>query len=333
MVTDSTSSPTASACSGTPTNPNTPLPDHGAEQSPERGGTSLSCPQPGQDESVSVSSRDASDGKSSTSSDASRRRLHDIQPTWPRKVETKTPALALWQSTRRLEGMFFEINWTPHNTSGSAFFKLRMGMRLEGGPSARRDGQVSVFVFIYPERVDQLSFNVEPDDRPFGANTMALAFNMNRAPALVLPSTYDHVGQGDEEKIKSLRELTAQLSFTVYTSLPRRTLPLTWLRQLCTAITDHKLSSILACSSLVRLYRGRGAQLLEGDDLSEPVPEPPAYKDVGPRPPHLSESQSPLSVPILTEPPGHMLMSLQPKARNAVAGARPNPRLGLSPAR
>ncbi|KAH8743144.1 hypothetical protein F5883DRAFT_49270 [Diaporthe sp. PMI_573] len=84
--------------------------------------------------------------------------------------------------------------------------------------------------------------------------------------------------------MNSLRELTTQLSFTVYTSLPRRTLPVSLLRQLCTAVSDHKLSSILACAKLSRLYGGHGAQLLEGDELSEPAPNPPAYDDVGPRP-------------------------------------------------
>ncbi|KAH8745113.1 hypothetical protein F5883DRAFT_268787 [Diaporthe sp. PMI_573] len=290
MANDSASSPTASACSGTPTNPNTPRSEHDAEQAPEKGQTSPSGPQPGQDESVSASSRGVSASKSSTSSAGSHQRRHDIQPIWPRKVETKTPALVLWQS-HRLESMFLDMNWTPHDTSGSAFFKLRMGLRFEGGPSARRDGQVNVFVFIHPERVSQLSFNAEPNEKPFGTNTVALTFNMNRAPALVLPSTYDHVAQGGEQAMKSLRELATQLSFTVYTSLPRKMLPLSSLRQLCTAVTDHRLSSILACASLLRLYRGQGAQLLEGDDLSEPVPDPPAYDDVGPCPPHLSESQ------------------------------------------
>ena len=47
------------------------------------------------------------------------------------------------------------------------------------------------------------------------------------------------------------------------------------------AVTDHKVSSILACANLTRLYGGHGAQLLERDELSEPALNPPAYDDVG----------------------------------------------------
>ncbi|KAI3401213.1 hypothetical protein diail_11919 [Diaporthe ilicicola] len=284
-------SPTASTNSGTTTNPNTPRPEHDQEHPADVGQADVSSPQPVQDESSSGEDGEIVEGNSS-SSDASRQRAHDIQPTWPRKVETKTPALAFWHPSHRLDNIFLDMNWAPRDTSGSVFFKLRTSLRFEGGPSVRRDGHTSVYIFIHPERVRHLSFNTQPDRKPFGPNTVALDFGMSRAPALVLPSAYDYLGPEAEEVMKSLRELATQLSFTIYTSLPRRTLPISWLQQLCTAVTDQKLSPILACANLRRLYRGQGAQLLEGDNLSEPFPDPPAYEDVGPRPPHAAQGET-----------------------------------------
>lgn len=295
MVDYSAPSPIASTDSGTTTNPNTPRPEHNEEHPAEPGQADVSSPQADQDESLSAEDGEVLEAKSSTSSDASRQRAHDIQPTWPRKVETKTPALAFWQSARRLDNIFLDLNWAPRGTSGSVFFKLRTGLRFEGGPSIRRDGHTSVYIFIHPERIRQLSFHTQPEEKPYGSNTVALEFSMSRAPALVVPSAYDNLDPGAEEVMKSLRELATQLSFTIYTSLPRRTLPVSWLQQLCTAVTDQKMSPILACANLRRLYRGQGAQLLEGDDLSKLFHKPPAYEDVGPRPPHAvqGESESP----------------------------------------
>lgn len=299
MVDHSARSPTASTCSGTTTNPNTPRPnhdyEHNQEHTSEGGRPDSNSPQPGRDKSNSFGDAETSDKESPPSSAASRQRAHDIQPTWPQKV-TKTSALALWQSNHHLDNITLQLNWTPHNTSGSAFFRIQAGLQFEGGPSAQRDGRVSVFIFIHPERISELIFDEHPAAKPFGPNTVALTFQMNRAPALVLPRTFKCVSPSAEATMTSLQELTTQLSFTVYTSLPRRTLPISRLRQLCTAITDHKLSSTLACADLPRLYGGYGAQLLEGDELSEPALDPPPY-DVGSSP-HLSKSQSHAIVPI-----------------------------------
>ncbi|KAM3086317.1 hypothetical protein ACMFMG_000453 [Clarireedia jacksonii] len=245
---------------------------------PDEGGTAL-----GEDS-------DTVDTRSSASSDGSRHRAHNIQPTWPSKVAIKTPALASWQATR-LDNIFLHINWAPRGTSGSAFFKLRTPLRFEGGPSTGRDGLSNVFIFIHPERIRQLSFNIKPDEKPFGPNTVTFEFSMNRAPALVLPRTYDSISPEVEEVMKSLRKLATQLTFTIYVSVSRRTLPASWIQQLCTAVTDHKLSPILACANLSTLYLARGAQLLEGDDLPERFSTPPTYDDVGPCPPDAVQSE------------------------------------------
>ncbi|POS80446.1 hypothetical protein DHEL01_v201145 [Diaporthe helianthi] len=292
MADPSAHSPTPSTCSGTTTVPNTPRPKHDSDHDHEHGSnggrSNPSSPQSGRDKSVSrqdstdpFGDEDAVDAESSTSSAASRRRLHNIQPTCFQKVETLTPALATWQSTHRLDNISLHLNWAPHDTSGSAFFKIQTALQFEDGLTARRDGRVSVFIFIYPERIDHLAFDLEPVEKPLGPDTVALAFEMNRAPALVVPHTYKCVGTSAEATMNSLRELATQLSFTVYTSLPRRKLSESRLRQLCTAVTDQKLSSIQACANTLRLYGGQGAQLLEGDELSKPTLNPPAYDDVG----------------------------------------------------
>lgn len=238
---------------------------------------------------------------SSSSSGASRRRMADIQPTWPRKVDqTKTKALVCWQPDHRLESMFLDIHWAPRGKAGGAFFKLHTGLRFEGAPSSRRDGRVSAYIFIYPERIRQLSFDAQPQEKPFGANTIALSFEMHMPSALVLPKTYSGIGREAEEVDRSLRELARQTYFTVYAALPRRNLPEAWVQQLCAAITGQRLSTIAACANAANFYQGQGAQLLEGDNIPELGPsrnnglvqsKPPAYEDTGPSPPPAASSQ------------------------------------------
>lgn len=329
MTDSSAPSPTASNASGTTTNPNTPRPEHEHEDPLEGDQAQGNSPRPAQGESIA---RDEADDISSLSpsSDASRQRTHDIQPTWPRKLDqTKTRALACWQSSCNLEDIFLDIHWTRRGNTGSAFFKLHTSLCLEGAPSSRRDGRVSAYVFIYPERVRRLSLDAQPQTMHFGADTVALTFDMSKPSALVLPKTYSRVKPEAEETMKSLRALARQLSFTVYAALPRRKFPVAWMQQLCSAATYQRLSTIASCANLVNLYQGRGAQMLEGNDLLEPDADgnsdiahsnPPAYEDSGPRPPSTLPSQC--TVLSYSNLPARMLMSFQPKARNVAAAAR-----------
>lgn len=300
MAHHSAPSPAASTASGTTTIPNTPRSDHEPSGLLGEAQAHASSPRLGDDESYTGNQTHDLD-TSSSSSGASRRRMADIQPTWPRKVDqTKTKALVCWQPDRRLENIFLDIHWAPRGKTGGAFFKLHTGLRFEGAPSSRRDGRVSAYIFIYPERIRQLSFDAQPQEKPFGANTTALSFEMHMPSALVLPKTYSGVGHEAEEVDRSLRELARQTSFTVYAALPRRKLPGAWVQQLCAAVTGQRLSTIAACANIANFYQGQGAQLLEGDSIPEPSPsrdkslvqsKPPAYEDAGPSPPPAASTK------------------------------------------
>lgn len=299
MANYSAPSPIASTTSGTTTNPNTPRAELENQEAPEEGQVDATklrldkdAASPGGNEKV------IEPYSSPSSSDTSRRRAYDIQPTWPRKVDqTKTRALVCWQPANRLDNVFLDIHWAPRGNAGGAFFKLHTGLHLEGAPSARRDGRVSAYIFIYPERIRQLTFDAQPQELPFGSNTIALTFDMNKSSALVLPKTYRGFGRGAEDAMSALRGIAGQLNFTVYAALARRTFSVTWMRQLCTSITDQRLSTIAACANLVNFYQGRGAQVLEGDSSPEHedgdnvYPNPPAYEDAGPSPPLAPLSQ------------------------------------------
>lgn len=292
-------SPTASTASETSTNPNTPRPEHQHQHSMEADQADTNNPRPDQNE---LSPGDGQAIRSdSSSSDVLGEQLYDIQPTWPRCVDqTKIPALAYWQPTRHVE-VFLDIHWAPRGDTGSAFFKLHTHLQLEGALSTRRDGRVTAYVFIHPERIRQLSLNAQPHDPLLGPNTVTLTFALTRPPALVLPKNYNGFGRETQGVMESLRGLAKQLSFTVYAVLPSRTLSVALMQQLCTAVTGQTLSTIATRANLASLYQGHGAQLLEGDGLPEPDSDvnddtaplnPPTYEDVGPSPPVVLPSES-----------------------------------------
>lgn len=292
MANYSAPSPTASAASGTTTNPNTPCAEHQDQEVSEAAQADVASLRPDSNNVSPSANEKAIEIFSSSSSDTSRGPVCDIQPTWPRKVDqTKTRALACWQPANRLENVFLDIHWAPRGNTGGALFKLHTGLHLEGAPSARRDGRVSAYIFIYPERIRRLSLDEHPQEAPFGTNTIALTFDMSTPSALVLPKTYHGLGRGAEDAMNSLRGIAGQLSLTVYAALPRRLFPVTWMRQLCASITAQRMSTIAACANLVNFHQGRGAQVLEGaklrkhEDGDKVSSRPPAYEDAGPSPP------------------------------------------------
>lgn len=318
----------ASNHSGTTTNPNTPRAEHEREESPVADTANPNISERHEDEAASVSEANRA-GSTSPSTDASRRRLYDIQPTWPRKVDqTKIRARVCWQPASSLEQVFLDIHWNPRGNAGSAFFKLHTNLRLEGVQSSRRDGRVSVYVFIYPERIRELFLDADPQLSPFGTNTIALNFSMKMPSAILLPKAYAGVSLEAEEAMGSLVKLSKQMSFTVYASLPRRKIPVAWMQQLCDAVTGQRLSTIASCANVVNFYQGCGGQLLEGNSLSQPVAgascdsaqaEPPAYDHDGPVPRSANSSQC--SVLLLSEIRARMLIDVQQTTRNVAAAA------------
>jgi hypothetical protein len=282
-------SPEASTASATSTNPNTPRSSelHEGTSQADQENVDTGC------QAVAIDAAPSSPSLPSlpSSPESPRTKAHDIQPTWPSKIDrTKIRAEACWLN-QTIDNVLLDIHWAGQHDR--AFLKLHTTLHLEGAPGASRHGLVNAYIFIYPERIRQLSFTSEPQYSPFGPPTIALTFDLSRPPALILPKTYTSFGPGAEETMQSLRSLIQQTYFTVFASLPSRMLSSSWLQQFCQDITEHKLSTIAALANLKSLYQGHGAQVVEGDGPLEAVcdqgnaaalavPELPAYEEANP---------------------------------------------------
>jgi hypothetical protein len=293
-------SPEASTASATSTNPNTPRSSelHEGTSQADQENVDTGC------QAVAIDAAPSSPSLPSlpSSPESPRTKAHDIQPTWPSKIDrTKIRAEACWLN-QTIDNVLLDIHWAGQHDR--AFLKLHTTLHLEGAPGASRHGLVNAYIFIYPERIRQLSFTSEPQYSPFGPPTIALTFDLSRPPALILPKTYTSFGPGAEETMQSLRSLIQQTYFTVFASLPSRMLSSSWLQQFCQDITEHKLSTIAALANLKSLYQGHGAQVVEGDGPLEAVcdqgnaaalavPELPAYEEANPSfPPSPSSKYS-----------------------------------------
>ncbi|KAM0253065.1 hypothetical protein ACHAQJ_007441 [Trichoderma viride] len=293
-MSDRLSSPAASIEAGTATNPNTPRSGDGD--------ASVGDLRP-DDQNIISNGQAANDVTSdcSSQSDLSSRQAHDIQPTWPSRIDrAKIPACACWHLDQKIRdislddsGSFdhnindisLDIHWAPKDNR--AFFKLHTRLHLKGAPGSSRRGS-NVYIFIYPERIHQLSFNAEPLYSPLPRPAVKFTFKFNRPPALILPKSTG-LEQGAESAMHSLRSLIQQSYLTVYTRLPAREFPTTWLQRLCEDVTEHKLTTIASLANLKTLYQGSDGQLIEGDSLLEEVSnqdataqELPVYQETDP---------------------------------------------------
>lgn len=191
--------------------------------------------------------------------------------------------------------MLFDLHWVP--SSNKAFFELRASVQLKNAPGRRRDGRTNVFIHIYPERVQQLSFEAEPADKMLGHDTIALVFTLSRPPALVLPHTeHEPKNKASGNIFTSLFHLATQTSLTVYAAIPPRSLSAVRIRKLCAAVSEPSASSIAALSSAATLYQGQGGKVIEGDSLTpstvgggdtaghEAHDNPPKYEESGSAP-------------------------------------------------
>ncbi|TGO09814.1 hypothetical protein BPAE_1096g00010 [Botrytis paeoniae] len=288
---------------GTTTNPNTPRlnPEPNIEQksqtaqSPDQASLDRSPTRDENIEAASPSTR-ASPSLSPNSSSSGALSLGHIEPTWPKKIDvTKISALASWGKGQRLPGLLFDFHWVL--SSNKAFFKLRASVQLKQAPGPRRDGRTNVFIHIYPERIQQLSFEAEPVDKMLGNDTIALVFTLSRPPALVLPPTpLEPRNKASGTIITSLFHLARQMSWTVYAAVPPRTLSAARIRQFCAAVSEPLAGSIAAFASAATLYQGQGGKIIEGDSLesstagdgddigNEVHDQPPEYEASGSAP-------------------------------------------------
>lgn len=295
------SPPPRSVSSGTTTNPNTPRPyqepeiEDESDASCDLGHASPDRP-PTPDANVEPTPANPhtspSPSPSPKSSSSGAPSVGHIEPTWPKKIDlTKISALASWGKGQSLPGLLFDLHWVP--SSNKAFFELRASVQLKHSPGRRRDGRTNVYMHIYPERIDQLSFEAEPADKMLGNDTIALAFTMSRPPALVVPPTeFEPRNKASGNIITSLFDLARHTSWTVYAAVPPRSLSAARMRKLCEAVSEPLASSIAAFSSAATLYQGQGGKIVEGDSLaadSDPTghethDEPPKYEESGSAP-------------------------------------------------
>lgn len=285
---DAPFSPAASTASATSTNPNTPRSSELYEGNSQA-----------DEENVDIGSQAVAIDAvpSSPSSESPSPRNYAIQPTWPTKIDcTRISAEACWLD-QTMDNILLDVHWTGQQSR--ALLKLHTTLHLEGAPGASRNSFINAYIFIYPERIRQLSFTSEPQYSPFGPSTIALTFDLSRPPALILPKTYASLGPGAEDTMLSLRSLNQQTNFTVFASLTFRTLSPPWLQQFCQDITEHKLTTITSLANK-SLYHGHGTQVVEGDGVVEAacdqgnaaVPELPAYEDASPSSPPRSSKYS-----------------------------------------
>ncbi|CAN8097710.1 unnamed protein product [Discula destructiva] len=289
------------AMSGSSTNPNTPRSPTPRPPTPEQvevnyvgsvgavtkstSSTNPSTPRastPGpEDGAVNAGPAEGDPSPTSTASEESR---HDIQPTWPKSVDvTKVNAVATW-ADQRLPNILLDLHWHP--ASHKAFFKLRAIVAMQD-VSGHGGGRTSIFIFIHPERIRQLSVDTDPAEKMLVAKTMLLRFELDRPPALVLPQICVPKNRGAQQVLDACRGLVGHTSFAVQISNSRKNLSIKRLRELCAAATGAGLASLTVHSSTVSLYQGSSGQVIEGDTLAGPALDPPPANDVPP--PEYSE--------------------------------------------
>lgn len=248
---------------GSSTNPNTP---RSPSQSPDK---------------LETASKEPIEANASPKSTTSGELTGDIQPTWPKSIDvTKVSAVAAWGDDDLLSNLFLDLHWHPN--SHKAFFKLRATVALLNG-SNRRDGRTSIYVYIHPDRIRQLSVDADPTDKKLGAQTLLLSFEMDRSPAFVCPKApCEPRNKTARDVMDAFRGLAGQTHFSVYADIPRKRLSLKRIRELCAAATDNGLDSLAVHASTASLYQGRGGQVFEGDTLDGPTDEPPPAIDEPP---------------------------------------------------
>lgn len=342
--------------SGSTTQPNTPRPRPSSgeeERRSERGGGDDAEDDDAKADIAEDDDAEHPDSDSSISSTLSRTRHRTdlrAEAGLQENVKfdlTKVSALAEWgggvqsdTETVFLANLFADIHWAPG--TNKAFFKLRVQVKMKPsvdrqpahGSRPSRPSNTNIFLFIAPERIRRVSFELQPVVKKLGANTRLLRFGLSRQGTMVLPPA------GAEPKDKksrgtlaALRRLAAQLDFTLYVSIPRQHITGDSMTELCAAISHGAVSSIHSLADdTASLYNGRGGQVIEGDSLEEaaatevaaaPRPGedignsageayvigddgPPAYRQVGPGPPsplipgkHRTNLASRMTAPVL----------------------------------
>lgn len=181
--------------------------------------------------------------------------------------------------------VFTDIYWEP--IAKKAFFKLRTSLKLKNKRHRRH-----VSLFLCPERISSLSLDrIQHGEPPRstvnnsmhrdeeyvenrheqGPDVFTLRFNLLRQGALVLPNEFlEPKNKESADTLAGLRKLATQKCFSVHVRVPRYLLGMaTRIRGLCAEISQGSISSIDTQADVTGVYRGHGAQVIEGDRLEE----------------------------------------------------------------
>ncbi len=222
---------------------------------------------------------------------------------------TAQPAVVTWRSSDGQDQALSQLNFDLHHNirSNKAFFKLRAAAALKAHPRSRK---TNIFLFIHPERIRTIAIDESScatEARALSPESICLRFELNRAPALVVPKdSLAPRNQGSGNLLDSMRALAQQTTFVVYAGISCRSLPRQRLLSLCEAVSRNELSSIVALSSTTSLYAGVGGRVIEGDSLGGsnsaavgeghspaleiPAGNPPSYDELPPGPPQSKSS-------------------------------------------
>lgn len=166
------------------------------------------------------------------------------------------------------------------SSSHAAFFRLRIPI-----VSKRQKKATCAFVFIPPERIIDLTYDEsnlsDTATKKLGNSTTCLRFGLDDPATLVVPRGPLALKQSSEDVLETLRSLTRQTSFAIYT--PSTALSRAALRYLCTAASNKGLKSIPGLDDMTSLYGGQGGKT--AGTLTTPAGSPPSYDELGPSPP------------------------------------------------
>lgn len=190
----------------------------------------------------------------------------------------------------------------PNPRSGKAFFTLRATVLSLKGPG-RRGGKTGIYLFIYSERIQQLSIDLNPTEKTFGPEPLEMRFDMTRAPALVLPKTScEPKTRAAKDVMGAFLKLAAQTTFVIHAGVARKKLSVVRVRELCAAASSSGSASLDAHANTARLYQGQGGRVVEeesieggatGHSANHEAP-PPQYSEpspAGPYPAQISDDE------------------------------------------
>lgn len=209
------------------------------------------------------------------------------------------PAVVIWDGHAPLSDVTCDVR--RYASANTAFIKLRATLLLKA--PAPLPSKTSLFLFVHPERIQELVLDESPEStsqeavkKKLGQDTCCLQFTLDRPAALVGPASPENITPKNKtsgELLRHLRSLARQTKFTVH--LPAKVVTKARLQSLCEEASGHGLKSIAWQADMTCLYGGKGGRLIE-DGPEATSGNPPSYDELEPGPPLPPASQGKLHV-------------------------------------